>query len=79
MTITKSEKIIAITKVRESHVITYFVLLNKMIGNADKFVMSDRARRRDRTTIFSAEPGSVGPKSNMYGSSISFNDVGGSR
>ena len=50
-----------------------------MTGNADKFVMRARARRRDRTTTFCDKPCSVGPKSKRYGSSISLKDVGGTR
>ena len=40
-----------------------------MTGNADKFVMSARARRRDRTTIFCGEPCSIPLRSANMGSS----------
>jgi hypothetical protein len=48
-----------------------------MTGKADKFVISARARRRDRTRIFWGEPYSAGKKSVRKVSSMALREVGG--
>ena len=76
LTITKSGTIVSLHHVLQNQDITYFVLLNKMTGNADKFVMSARARRRERATIFCGEPCSISLRSGNMGSSDWVRKVG---